>query len=153
MWARCSTPGVYHLIARDSGGLALPSVSAVAIPENDLCVVWRVTGLRADTRYAYEARYRDQPVLGDEDTFFTTPAAEDAPTLTRLAFGSCAREDAGSSAVWRRISALDPHAVVLLGDTPYIDSTALDVQRTRYREFAAVADFADLARNRSLYGT
>ena len=82
-----------------------------------------------------------------------TPLAEDAPTLTRLAIGSCAREDLGSSAVWRRMFALDPHAVVLLGDTPYIDSTVLEVQRTRYGEFATVPDFATLLRNRPLYTT
>ena len=49
--------------------------------------------------------------------------------------------------------AVDPHAVVLLGDTPYIDSTDLSAQRRRYREFAAVADFRKLLRNRSLYAT
>ena len=43
--------------------------------------------------------------------------------------------------------------MVLLGDTPYIDSTDLAVQRTRYREFAAVPDFASLLRNRPLYAT
>ena len=51
------------------------------------------------------------------------------------------------------MSALDPHATVLLGDTPYIDSMELDVQRTRYAEFAAVPDFASLLRNRPLYAT
>lgn len=153
VWARCSTPGVYHLTAHGIGEREELIVTAEATPENDMCVVWHVTGLQAETRYGYEPNYQDQPILSDDDTFFVTPTAEDAPTLTRLAFGSCAREGPGSSAVWRRMSALGPHAVVLLGDTPYIDSTALDVQRTRYGEFAAVPDFADLLRNRSLYAT
>ena len=153
VWARCSTPGVYQLTADGIGGGEQLVATAETTPENDLCVVWRVTGLHADTRYGYEATYQDQLILGGEDTFFVTPPEDAAPALTRLAFGSCAREDPESSAVWRRMSALDPHAVVLLGDTPYIDSTALDVQRTRYAEFAAVPDFADLLRNRSLYAT
>ncbi len=153
VWARCSTLGVYHLTAHGIGEREELVATAEATPENDMCVVWRVTGLQAETRYGYEATYQDQPILSDEDTFFVTPTAEEAPTLTRLAFGSCARENPGSSAVWRRMSAMDPHAVVLLGDTPYIDSTALDVQRTRYGEFAAVPDFADLLRNRPLYAT
>ncbi len=153
VWARCSTPGVYHLTAHRLGEREGRVATAAASPENDMCVVWRVTGLQADTRYGYEVTYQDQPILGDERTFFVTPAAEDAPTLTRLALGSCAREDPGSAAVWRRMSAMEPHAVVLLGDTPYIDSTALPLQRTRYGEFAAVPDFADLLRNRSLYAT
>ncbi len=127
--------------------------TAEATVENDLCVVWQLTGLRSQTRYAYEVAYQDQPIFGDDDAFFVTPAPEDTPTIVRLAVGSCAFEDSGSAAVWRRMSATDPHAVVLLGDTPYIDTTALDVQRTRYGEFAAIADFADLLRNRSLYAT
>jgi alkaline phosphatase D len=51
------------------------------------------------------------------------------------------------------MAAVEPHAVVLLGDTPYIDSTVLEIQRTRYGEFAAVPEFADLLRNRPLYAT
>ena len=153
VWAKCSTPGVYNLTAHGIGARAAPVATAEATPENNMCVVWRVTGLQAETRYGYEATYQDQPILSDAGNFFVTPTAEDVPTLTRLAFGSCAYEDPESSAVWRRMSALDPHAVVLLGDTPYIDSTALDVQRTRYGEFAAVPDFADLLRSRSLYAT
>ena len=116
-----------------------------------MCVVWRVAGLQAGGRYGYEVTYQGQQILGDEDTFFVTPSPEDAPALTRLAIGSCAREDPGSAAVWGRMSAMDPHAVVLLGDTPYIDSTDLDTQRTRYSEFAAVPNFASLLRNRSRY--
>ena len=153
VWARCSTTGVYRLTARGSAERDELVATAEATPENDMCVVWHVTGLQAEMRYGYEVTYEGQQVLGDEDTFFVTPSAGDAPTLMRLAIGSCAREDPGSSAVWRRMSAMDPHAVVLLGDTPYIDSTVLDVQRTRYREFAAVPDFAALLRNRPLYAT
>ncbi len=153
LWAKCSTPGLYYLTAHGIGGREALVATAEATPDNDMCVVWQVTELQADTRYTYEAAYQDQPILSDVDTFFVTPAAESAPTLTRLAFGSCAYEDRESSAVWRRMSAVDPHAIVLLGDTPYINSTALEVQRTRYAEFAAVLDFADLLRNRSLYAT
>jgi len=51
------------------------------------------------------------------------------------------------------MSALDPHAVVLLGDTPYIDSTDLEFQRTRHGEFVAVPDFSNLVRNKPLYAT
>ena len=153
VWARCSTPGVHRLTARRMGERDELVATAEATAANDMCVVWRMTGLQAETRYGYEVTYQGQQMLGNEDAFFVTPPAEDAPTLTRLAIGSCAREDAGSSAVWRRMSAMDPHAVVLLGDTPYIDSTVLDVQRTRYGEFAAVPDFAALLRNRPLYAT
>ena len=153
VWAKCSTPGKYHLAASGPDQSEPLIDAADATPENDLCVVWNISGLQAGTRYRYQATHQERPLLSDENALFTTPAIEGTPALTRLAFGSCAYEDAGSSAVWRRMSAVDPHAVVLLGDTPYIDSTVLAVQRTRYSEFAAVPDFADLLRNRSLYAT
>ena len=153
VWARCSTPGEYRLTVRGIGEREDLVATAEPTPQNDMCVVWRVTGLQAETRYRYEVSNGGQQLIVDEDASFVTPPAEGAPTLTRLAIGSCAREDAGSSAVWRRMSAMDPHAVVLLGDTPYIDSTVLNVQRTRYGEFAAVPDFATLLRNRPLYAT
>ena len=42
----------------------------------------------------------------------------------------------------------------LLGDTPYIDTTDLKVQRRRYREFSAeVPAFADLVAHTPVYGT
>ena len=72
---------------------------------------------------------------------------------TRLAFGSCADEDAGTARVWRLLGALSPDAVVLLGDTPYIDSTDPEVQARRYREFATFPPFADLARTTQVYAT
>ena len=153
VWARCSRAGVYRLTARGISERAGLTATAEATADNDMCVVWRVTGLQAETRYSYEVTYGGQQLLSDEAAFFVTPSDLDAPTVTRLTIGSCAREDPGSSAVWRRMSALQPHAVVLLGDTPYIDSTVLDVQRTRYGEFAAVADFASLLRNTPLYAT
>lgn len=153
VWAKCSMPGTYRLTARGIDEGEEFGATAEAVAENDRCVVWRVSGLQAERRYSYEITFRGQSILGGEDTFFVTPPSQEAPTLTRLALGSCAREDPGSSAVWRRMSASDPDAVVLLGDTPYIDSTVLDVQRTRYSEFAAVPDFASLLRTRPLYAT
>lgn len=153
LWAKCSAPGSYRLTVRAADGRDEFSTTAEATIQTDRCVVWRVTGLRAETRYGYEITFQGQSILGGEDTFFVTPPSQDEATLTRLAVGSCAYEDPGTAEVWRRMSALDPHAVVLLGDTPYIDSTVLDVQRTRYSEFAAVPDFASLLRTKPLYAT
>ena len=151
VWARCEVPGSYRLVARGSWTELV--ATGEARPENDLCVVWRVNGLEPQQRYRYEITSQDQPVVDDPDGYFLTPPSEDSTAVTRLAIGSCAREDPGSRAVWRRMAALDPHAIVLLGDTPYIDSTDLGVQRRRYAEFAAVPEFAGLLRNRPLYAT
>jgi alkaline phosphatase D len=152
IWARFSESGKYQLTVRDSQGNSPPGVSAHAKQESDNCVRWKIEGLRAGTRYQYEIAAEGQTLVDGEDCWFETASAASS-TNVRFAFGSCAREDEGSAAVWRRMRQLDPHAVVLLGDTPYIDSTELDVQRRRHREFAAVQDFRRLVRNRSLYAT
>ena len=153
VWAKCAPPGSHRLDVLGSDGRVEGRATAEAAVENNGCVVWRVTGLQPERRYRYKITFQGQSISGNEDTFFVTPPGQDAAAVTRLAVGSCAREDAGSAEVWRRMSALDPHAVVLLGDTPYIDSTVLDVQRTRYSEFAAVPDFASLLRTKPLYAT
>ena len=152
IWARFSKSGEYQLTVRDSQGNSPPGVSAHAKRESDNCVRWPIEGLLAGTRYQYEITAEGQTLVDGDDCWFETASAASS-TIVRLTFGSCAREDEGSAAVWRRMRKLDPHAVVLLGDTPYIDSTETDVQRRRHREFAAVPDFRQLVRNRSLYAT
>lgn len=152
IWARFSKSGEYQLTVRDSQGNSPPGVSAHAKRESDNCVRWPIEGLLAGTRYQYEITAEGQTLVDGHDCWFETASAASS-TIVRLTFGSCAREDEGSAAVWRRMRKLDPHAVVLLGDTPYIDSTETDVQRRRHREFAAVPDFRQLVRNRSLYAT
>src|SRR5690606_27400795 len=84
---------------------------------------------------------------------FRTAPADDQPARVCLAFGSCAREDEGSQAVWRRMEAENVDGVVLCGDTPYIDSTSLAKQRRRYREFAAVPAYQQLLATRPHWGT
>ena len=42
--------------------------------------------------------------------------------------------------------------MVLLGDTPYIDTTELDKQRARYAAFASVEPMAQLLRSTPWYG-
>jgi alkaline phosphatase D len=121
--------------------------------ESGQTVVWHLSGLEPMTRYRYEVAQQGQTIFSSPDAFFVTPAPQDTPSITRLAIGSCAREAEGDAAVWRRMAALEPHTVVLLGDTPYIDSTDLEFQRIRYGEFAAVPDFARLIRSRPLYAT
>ncbi|HSJ04509.1 MAG TPA: alkaline phosphatase D family protein, partial [Verrucomicrobium sp.] len=66
---------------------------------------------------------------------------------------SCAKEDEGSRAVWDRMAAEKVDAVILIGDTPYIDSTDLNVQTKRHREFAAVEQYQKLLQSRPCWWT
>lgn len=152
VWARCAEPGRYTLVARRAGAAPVATASEAKL-ENDRTIVWEVAGLEPSTRYEYEIRRGDTTVFSASDARFLTATPQTEPRVVRFVIGSCAREAEGDRAVWRRMAALDPDAVVLLGDTPYIDSTDLAVQRRRYGEFAAVREFADLLRSRPLYAT
>ena len=151
VWARCTVPGRYQLSARSSGPGAAVRVDAQAERAHDGCLRWHLEGLRPHTRYTYQVAFEGRPMLGGAEFFFDTPAV--AQKQVRLAFASCAREDAGSAAVWRRMQGTDPQGVVLLGDTPYIDSTDLAEQRRRYGAFLGVDSLRRLLRNRSFYAT
>ncbi|MBM83429.1 MAG: hypothetical protein CMJ78_22960 [Planctomycetaceae bacterium] len=151
VWARCSSPGKYRLSAWSDDGAKVQS-EATASKEHDGCVVWQVDSLKPDKRYQYAIEFEGEQLVAGDDYFFTT-AKDGSKGTVRLAFASCANEDEGSAAVWRQMQKSDPHAVVLLGDTPYIDSTDLEVQRQRHGEFAAAAGFKELVRNRSVYAT
>lgn len=151
VWARCSNPGKYRLSACSDDGAKVQTEVESSL-ERDGCVVWHLKSLRSATRYRYAIDFGDERLVAGDDYFFTTAPTDQTATV-RLGFASCANEDEGSAAVWRRMREADPHAVVLLGDTPYIDSTDLAVQRQRHREFAGAAGFKELVRNRSLYAT
>ncbi|MFZ9879797.1 MAG: alkaline phosphatase D family protein [Phycisphaerales bacterium] len=106
--------------------------------------------LAEGTAYLYRVRaVSDGRALAEGS--FHTPRA-DARTA-RLVFGSCADIDDATAATWRAISGERPDALVLIGDTPYIDSTDLAKQRARYRAFAKVPDFAALVSMTPIYST
>jgi alkaline phosphatase D len=116
--------------------LATPSA------ENDGTARFALSGLLGGTEYAYRVqRNSDGMVLGEGQ--FRTPVSTKGSA--RIVFGSCADIDDATAETWRAIRARTPDALVLIGDTPYIDTTDLATQRTRYRAFAAQPDFAALA--------
>lgn len=153
VWARCAKPGRYELTARRTGDEDPRTTVAEATVEENLCVVWKLQDLAPNGDYRYEIVFRGERIAAADDLHFQTAPPDDSPARTTLAFGSCAREDAASARVWKQIATDDPDAIVLLGDTPYIDSTELARQRTRYQQFAAVEEFAQLLKSRSWYAT
>ncbi|MCH2126059.1 MAG: alkaline phosphatase D family protein [Pirellulaceae bacterium] len=152
LWARFAQAGEYSLVAYATDAPLQLRATARAARKHDLCVEWQLRGLRPGTQYHYQIQSGDKKLLQGNDFFFKT-AENTKPSMLRVAFGSCAYEDESSSAVWRQMRLADPHLLVLLGDTPYIDSTDLAIQRKRHATFAGVADFRRLLRNRSLYAT
>ena len=103
-------------------------------------------GLEPNKTYSYDINGE----VNDAWMFTTRPEKDNT---ARIAFGSCANEKEGSSKVWNRMDESNIDALVLLGDTPYIDTTDLAIQRTRYQEFSAVPTFAKLVSHTPLYAT
>ena len=63
--------------------------------------------------------------------------------LTRIAFGSCARENRPQP-IWEAIAAYEPEALVLLGDNIYGDTDDAAVLRAKWAQLAAVPTFKAL---------
>lgn len=153
VWFRPSQPGLYILqIAEEQGNAALPrTVRGTSQPENDSCIVWQVPGLRPATRYRYSIVGPDGHVFTNPEWYFTTAPPPDEPSRVRLAFGSCALNE--PLPLWSQMEDEQVEGLVLLGDTPYIDSTDLEVARARHRGFLQIPQLAALIRHTPTWGT
>jgi alkaline phosphatase D len=153
LWMRAQTAGEYVLEVTPEKGGEPKRIVAQAEVAQDLCLHWRVEGLQAGNRYRYRILAGEKVIAGDEAQVFATAPKAEKTGKVRLAISSCAKEDAGSRAVWKRMAAEKVDAVMLIGDTPYIDSTELEVQTRRHQEFAAVPEYQELLRNRPCWWT
>ncbi len=153
VWLRASTAGAFTLEVTPTTGGAPIRLQQIASPQHDLCLHWSVPDLQPATSYRYRILQGSQAIASSDDQVFTTAPKADAPAKVRLAISSCAKEDAGSRAVWNRMAAEQVDAVLLIGDTPYIDSTELEKQTQRHQEFAAVPEYQKLLQSRPCWWT
>ena len=153
IWARASEPGEFELLVRRPGGPVVSHKRAVANVESDLCMVWAVDSLQPNTEYLYQIDCPGAVSVGGPEYRFMTSLRDRVPGVVRLAFGSCAKEDTGTGRVFHRMQQSKADAIVLLGDTPYIDSTKLATQRRRYGEFAAAPAVRRALAGTPWYGT
>jgi len=151
IWYRPGIAGKYELRIRRPGQQNSDSFQAVSDPENDLCVIWEIPDLKTATNYEYEILKDGKLISGGASQSFKTGPAEDARTKTSLAFGSCA--ESSPLKLWRQMAENDAEGLILLGDTPYIDSTSLEVQRARHREFLSIPELSEFGRSRPVWGT
>jgi alkaline phosphatase D len=153
VWMRVASQGDYSLeVTPESGGSA-QILERKAEESDDFCLHWRVTGLTPGARYRYRILQGKRAVADDPAQILRTAPSPDTPAKVRLAISSCAKEDAGSRAVWQRMASESVDSVLLIGDTPYIDSTELEKQTQRHREFAAVPEYQQLLRSRPCWWT
>lgn len=156
IWLRPTAPGDYLLevvsLASSAKSEPIRLVSR-ADEGNDLCVQWRVEHLTPGESYRYRVLAGQTVIAESEEQVIVVPAPADQPGKLRLAISSCAREDRGSRQVWQQMNDEKVDGVILLGDTPYIDSTDLAEQTKRHREFAGVAEYQQLLQSHPCWWT
>ena len=148
VWFRSGETGTCTLEVRAEGGTPR-RLEAQSEDSHDQCATWALTGLQPRTTYHLTVQSPDG-TSAPPARFRTAPAPE-AKARVRLALGSCATLE--DDPTWDGIAAAKPDALVLLGDTPYIDTTDLDDARELHRAFLAVPDLAELLRQTALWTT
>lgn len=148
VWLR--TEGAPEVAIRfvDSNGAEVHAARLTPAAGSDWCASGAVRGLRPDTAYRCLVT---APGGVDGACGFRTAVHPDQPGRCTVAIGSCASES--FPGVWERMADEGAEVVVLCGDTPYIDTSDLAVNRRRHHEFLAQPGLADLLRTRSLVGT
>ena len=151
LWARVPRAGEYRATARSSGGEVL-FATAAAHAENDGCLHWHFTGLKPRTRYEVTFAAVSGGGTGELRALaLQTPARPDEPAKVVLGFGSCI--DFPENPIWARIAAECPDGMVMLGDTPYIDTTKLEGLRWAYRRLASNRSVAAALRQIPFWAT
>lgn len=72
--------------------------------------------------------------------------------LTRIAFGSCVRQDRAQP-IWKAILDAAPQAFILAGDNVYGDTEDIEILKAKYQLLDSQPDFARLRATRPLFGT
>ena len=151
VWYRPTEAGVYELQLREAGLKRTTSIEAEALDDNDLCVIWDAEDLKTGTTYGYEI-LKDGGIIPSQGAqTLTTAPADNAKTKVSLAFGSCA--ESTPLELWSQMEEHETDGLVLLGDTPYIDSTDLAFQREKHREFLEIPELARYGRSHPVWGT
>ena len=146
IWLRTAAPRSSVVEIKDADGEIVRRCPLQTTAESDHTGILEVLDLAPAARFTFSIDGKTDP-----DWWFRTRPASDG--ACRIAFGSCADEGDGSASVWRRMEGDEVTALVLLGDTLYIDTTDLARQRSRYRAFAQPADFARLVSHVPVYST
>jgi alkaline phosphatase D len=135
VWARAAAPGEHRLELLPRAGGAPVAAAATATADNDLTLHFRASGLARGVAYGVRIVRGDVVVHEDLAAGWTAGLPDDAGAAT-VAFGSCANDrGVREQPIWGRILARNPDALVLLGDTPYIDSGEVDARRRRHQDF------------------
>ncbi len=136
-------------------GKAVKKVVAKSLPENDFVVQFEVTELKPATEYNYRISDLSDPqkelLKTGKEYSFTTVNPVRSGNRVRASFVSCV--DIEPNDIWKEMGKLEVDSVFLMGDTPYIDNSDLEVIRRKHRQFLQIDDLEALASHTSFVGT
>ena len=117
--------------------------------DQDFVAKFHLTGLKPATEYRYSISTTDTLVKADENHSFKTLPNSRKNRFT-ASFVSCA--NATAEPVWREIRSLEVDLLCLNGDTPYIDTTDLNLAYEKHRHFLQLPELAPLVAKISTLG-
>ena len=152
IWYRPDSPGEYVATITHTKTGKTRSARAISSSDHDRCITWRFDDLKADSEYTYAITHKNRPVAKADTQQIRTAPSVDQPARTVLAMGSCASSTKFFD-VWAQIAANNIDALMLLGDTPYIDNRELSVNRMKHREFLSIPTLAKMGASTPVWGT
>lgn len=141
-WARAAVAGEHQLELLPLAGGKSIVATAVAREADDLTLRFAASGLPVGAAFGVRIKRGDVVVHEDLAAGWTAALPGEARAAT-VAFGSCASDKSvREQPIWGRILAARPHALALLGDTPYIDNGSVETRRRRHQDFFDVPAIA-----------
>lgn len=135
--------------AKGSSSAPLRTKTLHAAVENNLSLVFELTGLEPDTHYCYEMLIngeRDKYLKAAMPFEFRTPAQPDRLESFSVAFGSCARYAMDPiQPIWNALDNKDPDLFLWLGDNVYGDTANPGVLADEYKRQRSVPTFQRFA--------
>ena len=72
LWLRPIEEGHYTLVLTSSDSEFRRELTQFADMDHDLCIHWRIYGLKANTKYSYQIRYGDKQLVTGDNCYFRT---------------------------------------------------------------------------------
>lgn len=152
IWYRPTSPGEYVATITHVKTGEAQTAKAVSSADHDLCVTWRFDKLQPGSEYTYAITHQGRAVAEAGSQRIRTAPPVGQPSRTVLGMGSCASSTEFFD-VWTQIAAQKIDALMLLGDTPYIDNRKLSVNRSKHRAFLSIPTLAEMGASTPVWAT
>ncbi|MFD5766317.1 alkaline phosphatase D family protein [Streptomyces sp. NPDC127049] len=155
IWARPGLDAAVHPVWRctfRTGSRPRRTVITELSEANDRTLLVDLCGLRPGTAYEFSLEpFTPSPGFTPLTGSFTTAPPPGRPSVVTMGLGSCA--PSVPSHVWTRVRDEGCDSFVMLGDTPYVDSSDLAVARRKHREFLVQPEISRLIRSMPVWAT